>query len=148
MIILAVAGWRYVPENVKAVILNTVGIAARRDTDEVKHFIEDVVLPKDPAARRSALTGELEKNIAELQRRIEGDKNGIAVSGASAPDVGGSSAGVPDAKIRAASSEELITAAAGIVKELENANSDTSVGRKAAERILDTVLPAPVCHLK
>ena len=142
MIALAVAGWHYAPQNAKEGVLGIVGIAKRGNTAEVKHFIEDVVLPKDPAERRSALTSELEKNIAELKRRIVAGKDDIAAFGSSP---------APDAKICAASSQDLISASEEIVKELESANKDMSVGEKATQRILDAVLPvkqSPVCPVK
>ena len=145
MIAVVAAGWRYVPQDVRAGLLGAIGIAASGDRIEVKHFIEDVVLPKDPAARRGALTSELEKNIAELKSRIEASKSEI-VAAATAADASPSDASVssaPDAKIRRASSQELIGAAAGIIKELESVNKDASVGQRVIERILDTMLPAP-----
>ena len=149
-IALVAVGWRYVPQNVREKLLGAIGIAARGDRTEIKHYIQDVVLPKDPQERRAALAGELEKNIAELKRRIEADENGALAPDADAPDSGEPEAGASDATIRAASARELIGAAGDMVKELESTNKDAPLVRKAAERILNAVLPASasVCPAK
>lgn len=144
MIVLAAAGWRYVPSGVRAGILGFVGIAAQGNRAEVKHFIQDIVLPKDPQERRAALAGELEKNIAELKRRIGADQGGVT-----APSDLGVTPDAPGAAIRTASTQELLSAAASMIKELESANKDESLGGKVMGRILDTVLPAsPACPVK
>lgn len=144
-IALVAVGWRHVPESAREKLLGLIGVAARGDKAEIRHFIEDVALPKDPQARRAALARELEKNIAELKRRVEAGENWTV------PDSVVPAGDEPDAKIRIASTRELIGAAGQIVKELESANQDSELGRKAAERILDAILPAsrpPVCPVK
>ena len=143
MITLVVAGWHYASPDMKQKLLAAVGIAARGNGAEVKHIIADVILPKDPAARRAALARELEKNIAEMKRRIEASKNEEAILGP-AGDAAVVSSGTdgPDAKIRVASAADLVSASEGIVKEIESANKDVSLGSRVLERVLDAVLPA------
>lgn len=151
MIAVIAVGWRYVPESTREKLLGAVGIAARRDRAEIKHYIQDVILPKDPQARRAALARELDKNIAELKRRIEADKDELPAPVADAVGSGArADAGAPDASIRAATGRDLIGAAGDMVKELEHANRDTGLIRQAGERILDAILPAPApaCSVK
>lgn len=138
MIVLAAVGWRYVPLGMRAGILAFVGIAAQGNRAEVKHFIQDIALPKDPQERRAVLAGELEKNIAELKRRAESGTGGVAISfdAVTIPGASGTA-------IRTASAQELLNAAESMVKELESANKDEALGGKVMRRILDTVLPAP-----
>lgn len=137
MIVLVAAGWRYAPEHLREKLLGAVGIARRGDTMEIKHFIRDVVLPKNPEKRRLALTRELKKNIAELKRRLAAKNNGGA--GISADD---SAADASGTKLGAATDEELIGASGEIVKELEDANKDTSTSAVVTERVLDAILPS------
>lgn len=144
MIVLVAVGWRYVPSGVRAGILGFVGIAVEGNRAEVKHFIQDIVLPKDPAGRRVALAGELEKNIAELKRRAGTDQGRAATSSNS-----GVTPDAPGAAIRTASTQELLGAAESMIKELESANKDESLGAKVMGRILDGVLPTPpACPVK
>ena len=143
---LVAAGWHYAPQYVKTALLGAVGIAARGNGEEIKHFIADVALPKDPAERRAVLTSALEKNIEELKRRIgntqppEGGLVLIAAEGTDAAGAPAPAAALPEAKIHAASSQELIAASEGMIKELVNANKDVSLGGKITERILDAVM--------
>ena len=153
MIAVVTLGWRYAPQDVKEKLLGAVGIAARGNGAQVKHFIADVVLPQDPAQRRAVLAGELKKNIAELRRRIETDTkeeaalDAVGDSGSSATAAGGSAEKI---KIRTASVRGLISASEGIVKEMENADQGASAGSRVMGRVLDVILPAPApeCPVK
>lgn len=133
IIVLVWFGWHYTPPEVKSRILKTVGIAARRDPVEIRHFLRDVVLPADPAERRAVLTSELKENIAELKRRVDAP----ALAPASDPEL--SKASLP----------ELISASDGIIRELEVSHRDMSLKEKVTERVLDAVLPRPAeCPVK
>lgn len=118
-------GWYYAPQNIRERLTAFIGLAARRDTGEIKNFFEETVLPQDPKERRGVLIGELRKNIGEIKKRADpkakGDgKNNIGV----------------------ATTQELIEAAEGALGELEKSSGDASVGGAVADKVLDIILPS------
>lgn len=128
-----VIGWRYLPDHIRNKASAFIGIAAKGDKQEVKRFVEDVALPKDPKEKRKTLLEELKKNVAELKRRNivpQGIKSSASDNTESATS------------LKKASADQLIGAAGGIIKELEDANNDESIGQKITERIIDAVLPS------
>ena len=130
LIIFAVAaGWYYVPQDFKDKTAAFIGVAASRDTGEIKNFIGDVILPQDPEKRREVLVKELKKNLLEIKERIvKTEKDGKAAA--------------PLKKINAKTIEEIISSSEGIIKELEESNDDSSLGEKIQDRVLDLVLPS------
>ena len=134
-IALVAAGWHYAPQNVKTALLGAVGIAAWGNGPEIKHFITDVALPKDPAERRAVLENALEKNIAELKARIADGKNEISAAEA------GVASPVSDAAVRSASSRELISSSERIIADLAAINKDTGIAGKITELILNVFAP-------
>lgn len=133
VIVVLIVGWRYLPEHIRNKTAAFIGLAARGNKQEVKRFVEDVVLPKDIKEKRKILLEELKKNITELKGRnivskeIKSQTNHNTESATS---------------LKKASTDQLIGAAGGIIKELEDANNDESIGQKITERIIDAVLPS------
>lgn len=127
-----VIGWHYLPDYVRDRAVAFIGIAARGDKQEVKKFVEDVVLPKDPKEKRKVLLEELKKNITELKKR-----NIVSQEIKSQTNYNTESV----TPLKKASADQLIGAAGGIIKELEDANGDGTIGQKITERIIDAILP-------
>lgn len=133
VIIALIIGWRYLPDHIRDKTAAFIGLAARGNKQEVKRFVEDVVLPKDPREKRKVLLEELKKNITELKER-----NNLSLG--VKPDTNHN---IKSAiHLKQTSSDQLIGAAGGIIKELEDANGDESIGQKITERIIDAVLPS------
>lgn len=116
-------GWYYAPQNIRDQLTAFIGIAARRDTGEIKNFLQDSVLPQDPKERRGVLIQELKKNIAELKKRSDpsGTKEKIA-----APNV---------------KTEAIIGASEKALDELDKSNEDKPVSQTITERIIEKILP-------
>lgn len=128
IIFLVAAGWYYLPVTLRDKVAAFIGIAASRDTGEIKTLVEDVILPSDPQERRAVLIGELKKNIALLKQK---SPTGVLRQAAKKPT---------DGKVNeAASIEEIVGASEKILDELEVANGDASVREKITERIFDTI---------
>lgn len=134
---LAGIGWRYASPRTREQLLGFVGMAARRDTGEARRVIGDAVLPQDPRERRASLTGDLHRRIRELQRRDIAETQGAdaALAAGLAPDT--ALADVPAA--------DVLAGALDIIKELEGANDDASLGTRVTERILERLLPDAAC---
>lgn len=130
------AGWSFIPQQAKEKITAFVGIAASRDTGEIKNFIEDVVLPKDPRERREKLLLELEKNISEIKHRAA-----PVISKAGIRETAKEPEGAVTKNRAAASLQQLVGASEKIIKELQESNDDKSLGQEAGGRILDIILP-------
>ena len=141
VIALVAAGWRYAPQNVKTALLGAVGIAARGSSPEIKHFLTDVALPKDPAERRQVLENALEKNIAELKTRIADGKDEISAAEAGVASLVFDEPAVSDTAVRSATSRELISSSERIIADLAAFNKDTGIAGKITERILDVFAP-------
>ncbi len=124
VIFVIAAGWYYTPSQIRERLSAFIGLAARRDTGEIKNFIEDVVLPEDAAERREVLIGELKKNITEIKRRSDPKAQGSGEN-----------------KTKAATTGELIEASERALEELEKSSGDASVGGAVADKILEIVLP-------
>ncbi|QQG45727.1 MAG: hypothetical protein HYW89_02305 [Candidatus Sungiibacteriota bacterium] len=127
-------GWYSLPADFREKAMAFIGIAGRRDRQEIRQFVEDAILPEDPKERRAVLIGELKKNIEEIKtvtvssKKINPPKNQGILSVA-----GQKTNTVPD---------ELIKKSESIVKELENANFDIPIREKIIERVLEFVLPS------
>ena len=127
LIIFAVAaGWYYVPQDFKDKTAAFIGVAASRDTGEIKNFIGDVILPQDPEKRREVLVKELKKNLLEIKERAMNTGKAITFP----------------KKLNTKTIEEIISSSEGIIKELEESNDDSSLGEKIQDRVLDLVLPS------
>ena len=129
-------GWHYTPRHTRERLLGFIGIVSRGNVGDVKTAIGDLILPEDPEERREILIGELKKNLRELRAQ--------AGEGEAAADA----SGVQASAIAAASTGELIAASEDIIKELEAANGDKSVGGTIIERIIDRALPAQSVECK
>ena len=138
-VIAALAGvsWHYASPRTHESLLGFIGMASRRDTAEGRRALGDVILPKDPAARRAALTGQLGKSIRELQRRAIATQQG-----ADAATAAGFAA---DDTLAAKKTAEILAGVANAIKELEGANTDASLGTRVTERILERILPTAQC---
>ena len=130
-------GWHYASPQTRETLLGFVGMASRRDTQELRHTIRDAVLPEDPIARRAALAKNIQRSIRELQRREI-----TAERGAETAIAGGFA---EDEELSGKTTAEVLAGARNAVAELEGANKDTSVGTKITERILERILPAAQC---
>lgn len=134
------AGWRYAPPRIREQLLGFIGMASRRDVAEIRRAIGAAVLPEDPTERRKALTQELNRRIRELRRRELVEHRGAKAT---------LSAGITaDEGMTGSPTAEVLAGAEQIVKELEGANQDASVGTKITERILERILPAAQCRNK
>ena len=126
LIIFAVAaGWYYVPQDFKDKTAAFIGVAASRDTGEIKNFIGDVILPQDPEKRREVLVKELKKNLLEIKERAMNTGKAITFP----------------KKLNTKTTEEIISSSEKIIKELEESNSDKSLAQEAGGKILDNVFP-------
>ena len=119
-------GWYYTPNAIREKMVAFVGLAAERNTGEIKNFLADTILPSDPQERREVLIGELKKNIAEIKRwsdpkTAQGGKN---------------------TKIKTETTKELLEASEKALEELEKSSGDSSVGGVVADKILDAILPS------
>jgi len=123
--------WHYLPPHIREKAAAFVGIARKGDKQEVKRFIEEVILPPDPKKRREVLLKELKKNITEVKQRFSNKTKDNAPAKTSSNE----------SSFASASSGELIGSAEDLIKELEEANDDASIGEKITERIIDTILP-------
>ena len=133
LLILLVVGWRYTPRHARERLLGFIGVVSQGDADGIKKIIGDMVLPEAPEERREALIGELKENLRELSARTS-DEAGLTGAG-----------DTHDPTLAAAATGELIAASESIVKELEAANDDKSVGGTIVERIVDRILPTAQC---
>lgn len=124
LLIFAVAvGWYYTPQNIRDQLTAFIGLAARRDTGEIKNFLADSVLPQDPKERRGVIIQELKKNVAELKRRSDPKS---AKEKTATPKV---------------TTEAIIGASEKALGELEKSNDDKPVSQTITERIIEKILP-------
>lgn len=114
VIFASAVGWYYLPQNWREKVFASVGVALRGDKQEVKEFINGTLLPQDPEKRRAALLGELKKKLSEVKK---GSTDGLT-------------------------SQNFVGTVEEIVKELEAANHDVSIGREITERILGRISPS------
>lgn len=136
--VLAGAGWQYASPPARDALMGFIGMAARRDTGEVRRAIGDMALPKDPAEQRTALTAALDRRVRELQRREL-----AAVRGEDAARAAGF---VPDTELADVPAADVLAGAAEIITELKGAPAGVSPGTRVTERILERLLPGPACR--
>ncbi|MBI2640837.1 MAG: hypothetical protein HYW91_03055 [Candidatus Sungbacteria bacterium] len=120
------AGWYYTPIQIREKLTAFIGVAATRNTGEIKNFLADSVLPEDPKERRGVLIQELKKNIAEIKRQSDPK---------SANDKS------PAAKAQTETTQELIGATEKALEELEKSNEDKPASQTVTERIVEIILP-------
>lgn len=119
------AGWYYTPPQIRDKLTAFIGVAARRDTGEIKNFLADTVLASDPKERREVIIQGLKKNIAEIKRRA---------------DPKSAKEKTPASKIQAVTTPELIEASEKALEELEKSNEDKPVSQTVTERVIETIL--------
>lgn len=126
VLFLVAVGWYYTPPQIRDKISAFIGVAARRDTGEIKNFLADSVLPEDPKERREIIIQELKKNIAEIKRRSD-PKSAKEKS--------------PASKVQSVTTEELIGASEKALDELEKSNEDNPTVQAITDRVLEIVVP-------
>lgn len=114
LVFASAVGWYFMPEGWRGKISGAASVILRGDKQEVKKYFKDTILPQDPEKRRTVLLEELKKGLVEVKKE----------------NVDGSVG------------KDFIATAEEIVKELEEANRDKSIGRGITERIVDKILPA------
>jgi len=109
-------------------------LAINGKTTEVRNFIDDKILPKDPEEQRQNLINELKNNLSELKSKTSasnyaGIKDSKATSTVMATTSGSTSI------------NNLINDSQNIINQLESTNQNKTMTQNAAERILDVILP-------
>ena len=129
LVIFAIAvGRYYIPQSIKEKAMAFIGAAASRDTEEIKTFLGDTLLPQNPKDRREVLIKELKKDLYEIKRRTKKTvKDGKTIT--------------PAEKFDNKTTEEIISSSEDIIKELEVSNNDRPLGQEVGERILDIIFP-------
>lgn len=113
MSLASAVGWYFMSEGWRGKISGAASVALRGDKQEIKKYFKDTVLPQDPAKRRTVFLQELKKSLAEIKKENAGGSVG----------------------------KDFIVAAEEVVKGLEEANHDKTLGREVSERIINKILP-------
>lgn len=120
-------GWYYVPQNIRDGLTAFIGLAARRDTGEIKTFLADTVLPEDPKERREVLIQELKKNISEIKKKATAESGNEKIISSHKGKV-------------VTEIDGLIGASEKALEELEKSNEDKPVSQTVTERVIETIL--------
>lgn len=125
----------YIPTDARTKTLSTIGLAPEEEPDALKQATGDITLPQDPPKRREALLAALKKKINEIQNE----------SGTTAP-----SAQPEQASAHAIKTEQnktiqtLAQSSQAIIAALEQSNTDSGLGTRVMQRVLNTVLPEKI----
>lgn len=135
--------WRYLPYSFQEQIGAFVGAGITRSTGTIKTASgEEIILPQEPKERRRVLIGELKKSVDEIKRQteaVEPIRDETNLGEMNAPEISS-----PKTSPSGESKEEVIKIAEEIIKELEDANGDSStLKEKIVERIIEKIFPAP-----
>lgn len=118
-------GSRYAPDGMREKLFGLAGLA---NFGSITHTLRDAVMPEDPVVRRAGAINTLKQKIGAIRERVEAAQN----SGSS---------GMNPAPLKDV--EKAADEAMSIIGQLEEVNSEQSLGSRVAARVIDTVLPAP-----
>lgn len=137
-----IASYYYLPigksfaEQIKALVM----LALNGTKEQVRGFIDDKILPKNPEEQRKILINELKNNLDQLKKKISGSNSNS--NAANAVSVGAKNF-VSSSRdyINNESVNNLIDNSQNLINQLENTNGNNGVVQTAAERILEVILP-------
>ena len=134
-----IASYYYLPigkslaEQTKALMI----LALNGTKEQVRGFIDNKILPKNPEEQRKVLINELKNNLNQLKNKIS--PAATIVSGG-----GKSSISNPNPNLTNNSNNSVanfIDNSEKLINQLEAANQNRTITQNAAERILDVILP-------
>ncbi len=136
---IGIASYYYLPigkslaEQTKALMI----LALNGTKEQVRGFIDNKILPKNPEEQRKVLINELKNNLNQLKNKISPATT--IVSGG-----GKSSISNPNPNLTNNSNNSVanfIDNSEKLINQLEAANQNRTITQNAAERILDVILP-------
>ena len=135
---------RYVPPETRQQVLAAVGLADFFQETMPGYLRRKLSIPENPVAKRERLLGELSAAIGGIGEELAA----VAAPSEAPPPAAGPGqpakpkpAGAPDLRARIEKSKELLQESEAVLAELERANPQQGFVAKAAERLLDKVLP-------
>jgi hypothetical protein len=111
-----------------------VELALNGTRQQVRGFIDDKILPKDPEDQRKNLINELKNNLSELKSKISANNSATIKDSKATSTIIATTSG-------STSINNLINDSQNIINQLEVANQNKTITQNAAERILDIILP-------
>jgi hypothetical protein len=127
------AGYRYIPEERRAALLDSVGITTVVEERIPNYLREKMVISQNPTARRSELIDTVSSQASEISEKLASvDSSKL------------------DAKTAAILSEiqTIATEAEKATRDLKKVNDRDGVIHSTTARIVDAVLPAPTCSVE
>ncbi len=145
----------------------TAGMAQFVQETVPRYLRERLSIPENPVAKRERLLRELTQQIGAIERELEAV---APATGGAKPDAGrtpraaagtataptppadqptsppagaGGPLGEPGLRERIERTQELLARSEGVIEELERENPNHGLLAKAAERVLDRILPVP-----
>lgn len=120
-----IVGSRYAPDGMREKLLGLAGLA---NFGSIAHILRDAVIPEDPVVRRAGAINTLKQKVGAIRERVEAAQNS-------------ESSGMNPTPLKDV--EKAADEAMRIISQLEEANSEQSLGGRVATRVIDAVLPAP-----
>ena len=141
----------YVPSEAKEKTLAAIGLSDFFQETLPGYLRSKFSIPENPIAKRERLLGQLSETIGNIEREIEAVAPSLSAvpppaSGAPAKARSGETPPTvtpEEFRERIEKTKELITESESVLAELEKANPQQGFVTKAAERLLDRVLPPP-----
>lgn len=106
-----------------------------------RKFLEENIIPKTPEEQREILLNSLRERLREIKERIGQGESPQTVSDTQQESYAQGTQEEAGRDSSALSSQELIREAEKLMGELEAVNRETSIGRRASDRVLDAILP-------
>ena len=131
---------RYVPPETRQQALAAVGLADFFQKTLPGYLRRKLSIPENPVAKRERLLGELSAAIGGIGEELAAVAAPPPAAGPGQPPKP-KPAGAPDLRARIEKSKELLQESEAVLAELERANPQQGFVAKAAERLLDKVLP-------
>lgn len=142
---------RYAPDGTSERALAAVGLADFFQETLPSYARSKLSIPEDPAKKRERLLGDLSGALEGIEREIEGAAM-LSSSGASVPAATANRANktspLPKSSVsaeldkRLEKAKELVSRSEDALGELEKANPQQGLIAKAAQRLVDKILPA------
>lgn len=138
----------YVPAETKERALAAVGLSGFFEETLPGYLRSKFSIPENPVAKREKLLNELSAAIGNIGEELES----VAPLAVPAPPAAGGKsktaeapkAAPPELRERIEKTKELVRETESLLADLEKANPEQGFVAKAAERVLDKILPPPV----
>ena len=132
-----IVGWR-IPADSRRQALAAIGVADFFQKTLTNYLRKKFSIPENTAAKRQKLLNELSQSIGNIKREV-GEK---VAQGAGGAGVNVSKLPKPrEIQERLEKSREYIAKTETLINELKSANYGGNIFNKAAERVLDKILP-------